>query len=342
MRYLKLTLTVALVVAACGDADSGPLVLVTHESFAVSDEVFAAFTDETGLTVEIVRAGDAGSMVNQAILTKGAPLGDVIFGVDNTFLSRAVAEGIFEPYESPRAAGVPDELRQDPAVTPIDFGDVCLNYDKADLAAAGVPPPTSLRDLVEPAYRGLLVVENPATSSPGLAFLLATIAVFPEDAAYTWRDFWADLRANDVAVAAGWEEAYYSTFSFSGGDRPLVVSYASSPPAEVIFAEGEPPAEVSTGVVTDGCFRQIEFAGILAGTDRVEDAEELIDFMLSPAFQEDVPLNMFVFPALAEAEIPAVFLEHTVIPDRAITVEPARIEAGREAWIETWTEIVLR
>ncbi len=315
---------------------------MTHESFLVSDDVLAAFTSETGVEVEILRAGDAGAMVNQAILTKDAPLADVLFGVDTTFLSRAVEAGIFDPYESPAASALPADLRLDPAVTPIDFGDVCLNYDRAALEAAGVPPPAALRDLTDPAYRGLLVVENPATSSPGLAFLLATIATFPEDAGYTWRDFWTELAANDVAVASGWEEAYYSTFSFSGGDRPLVVSYASSPPAEIVFAEGEPPAEVSTGVVTDGCFRQVEFAGVLAGTDRRDDARALVDFMLGLEFQEDVPLNMFVFPANPEAAIPDVFLDHTAIPTRPVTVDPAAIETNREQWIETWTQLVLR
>ncbi len=333
---------VLLAVAACGGGDTGPLVLMTHESFAVSDDVLASFTADTGVEVEILRAGDAGAMVNQAILTRDAPLADVLFGVDTTFLSRAVDAGIFDPYESPAASAVPAELRLDPSVTPIDFGDVCVNYDKAALEAAGAPPPATLRDLTDPAYRGLLVVENPATSSPGLAFLLATIAMFPDDAAYTWQDFWSDLRANDVAVASGWEEAYYSTFSFSGGDRPLVVSYASSPPAEIVFAEGEPPAEVSTGVVTDGCFRQVEFAGVLAGAGRRDDARALVDFMMGVEFQEDVPLNMFVFPANPGAIIPDVFLDHTVIPEEAVTVDPAAIEANREQWIETWTQLVLR
>ncbi len=342
MRRMLLAALV-VVVAACGDSGGdGPLVLMTHESFAVSDEVLAAFTEETGVEIEILRAGDAGAMVNQAILTRDAPLADVLFGVDTTFLSRAVDAGIFAPYESPAASAIPAELRLDPSVTPVDYGDVCLNYDKAALAAAGVDPPATLRDLADRRYRGLLVVENPATSSPGLAFLLATIATFPADGAYTWQDFWIDLRANDVAVASGWEEAYYSTFSFNGGDRPLVVSYASSPPAEIVFAEGEPPNEVSTGVVADGCFRQVEFAGVLAGTRREDDARAFVDFMLTTEFQDDVPLTMFVFPAHPEAIVPAVFLDHTVIPDEAVSLDPAVIEANREAWIETWTQLVLR
>ncbi len=343
----------ALVAASCGDAGEtegpasterspGALVVITHDSFAVSDDVIAAFEADTGATVEILRAGDAGSVVNQAVLTKGAPLADVLFGVDNTFLSRALEAEIFDPYTAEGADDVFPELRLDPSVTPIDFGDVCLNYDKAGLAALGLDPPATLRDLVESEYAGQLVVENPATSSPGLAFLLATIAAFPEDAEYPWQDYWAALRANEVQVTDGWEEAYFGAFSFSGGDRPLVVSYASSPPAEIVFAEGDPPAEVGTGVVTDGCFRQIEFAGVLSGTANPDLARSFVDFMLSIRFQEDIPLNMFVFPARQDAAIPAVFLDHTVIPADPATLPPDVIEDNRERWIEEWTSVVLR
>ncbi len=351
MRAAALLIAMALTAAACGDSGTsttappvagGTVVLLTHDSFAVAEQVLAEFEAETGATVDVLRAGDAGSVVNQAILTKGAPLADAIFGVDNTFLSRAVEAGIFDPYESPLAAEVPDRYRLDPAVTPIDFGDVCVNYDIAALDRAGVPPPATLRDLIDPRYRGMLAVENPASSSPGLAFLLATIAAFPEGSEFGWPEYWAALRANDVLVTDGWEEAYYGAFSFSGGDRPLVVSYASSPPAEIVFAEGEPPTAVGTAVLADGCFRQIEFAGVLDGAANPELARRLVDFMLSKAFQEDVPLNMFVFPARSDADIPAVFLEHTVIPDDPASLPPDVIEERREEWIETWTRIVLR
>ncbi len=241
------------------------LVLLSHESFAagVTEETFAGFTDETGIAVEVLAAGDAGATLNQAILTKESPLGDVLFGVDTTFLSRALAEDLFVPHEAASLADVPDDLQVDPShrVTPIDFGDVCINYDKEGLSEAGLAPPAELADLTRPEYRGTLVVEHPATSSPGLAFLLATIAEFGEDG---WTDFWVRLRDNDVAVTAGWDEAYYSSFSGGSGegDRPLVVSYASSPPAEVIFSE-TPIDEAPTGVVTAGCYRQVEFAGVL-------------------------------------------------------------------------------
>lgn len=317
---------------------------MTHDSFALSEEVLAAFETESGVSVRILTAGDAGQMLNQAILTKENPLADVLFGVDNTFLSRALDEDLFIAYASPGLEQVPDVFELDPQhrVTPIDYGDVCLNYDKAAFAAFGLDPPRSLEELAHPKYSGLLVVENPATSSPGLAFLLATVGRFGESGGYTWLDYWADLRGNYAFVTSGWEEAYYGSFSGGSGegDRPIVVSYASSPPAEVYFSDPQ-PEEAPTGVVEDGCFRQIEFAGILRGTQAQGLAERLIDFMLSQPFQEDIPLNMFVFPVNQNSQLPEVFVRHTVIPSDPVTLSPDRIGANRDRWIEEWTAAVL-
>ena len=247
--------SLAVLVVSCGDDDepgatgttAGPaepvtIRLLTHDSFVVSDDVIAAFTDDTGITVETIQGGDAGTVVNQAILSKGDPQADVLFGVDSTFLSRALEEELFVPYEATGLDRIDESYVLDPEhrVTPIDYGDVCINYDKAWFETEGVPVPDTLADLTDPAYRDLLVVENPATSSPGLAFLLATIAEMGEEG---WVDYWTALRANGVEVTDGWEDAYYGSFSGgsgSEGERPLVVSYASSPPAEVAFAD--PPS----------------------------------------------------------------------------------------------------
>jgi thiamine transport system substrate-binding protein len=319
------------------------ITLMSHDSFNVSEEVLTEFETSTGIHVQLLPAGDAGSALNQAILTKNNPLADVFFGVDNTFLSRALEAGIFEPYASPQLADIPDELKRDTEnrLLPVDYGDVCLNYDRAWFAGRDVPPPDSLEALAEPAYRGLTVVENPATSSPGLAFLLATIGHFGEDG---YLDYWRALRDNEVLVVDGWEEAYWGQFSAaSDGNRPIVVSYASSPPAEVYFAE-TPLDEAPTAAVTTpgSCFRQIEFVGILAGTPHRAAAERLVDFMLGQRFQEDIPLQMFMFPANRMARLPEVFVDYAKIPEQPADVAPEAIEANREAWIEAWTEVMLR
>ncbi len=345
MRTVALTLGLLMLATACGrDAAEGPqtIRLVTHDSFVVSEGIIEAFESETGHTVELLQAGDAGTMVNQAILTKDNPIGDVMFGVDTTFLGRALDEGLFEAYQPAALDTVPDQLEVSDRVTPIDFGDVCLNYDIDGLQEAGIPPPAELADLTDPVYAGRLVVQNPATSSPGLAFLLATVATFGEGGDYPWQSFWQDLVENDLVVTSGWEDAYYGEFSGGSGtgNIPIVVSYASSPPAEVIFADPR-PEQAPTGVVTTSCFRQVEYAGILAGSPVAGAARELIDYMLSPAFQEDIPLNMFVFPANQQAALPPEFVEFVQLPEEAITLPPGEIDANRNRWIDEWTEIVL-
>ena len=369
-RATALILAVGMLLAACGDTtDQGTtttndvtgttgqptattitpttagldlpetLTIISHDSFAggVTDETFAAFTADTGIDVEVLPAGDAGSMTNQAILTKDNPVADVLFGIDDSFLSRALGVGIFEPYESSLLADVPDRLELDPEfrVTPIDFGDVCINYDVSSYSDTA--PPLNIEQLAEPGYASNLVVQSPATSSPGLAFLLATIATFGEDG---WQDYWAELVDNGVNIVSDWDTAYYQEFSHWGGEDPLVVSYASSPPAEVIFAD---PAvdEAPTGVVDETCYRQIEFAGILAGSEYPGAAGLLIDFMLSPAFQESIPLSWFVFPANETVELPQEFVDYTIVPASPLSLDSTLVEENRERWIEEWSELVL-
>lgn len=322
--------------------------MMTHDSFDISEEVLTAFEAEHDAQVEVLKAGDAGVVLNQAILSKDNPLADVLYGVDNTLLSRALNAGIFEPYQSEMLDQIPDpfELDDQHRALPVDYGDVCLNYDKRWFESEGLAPPSNLEDLTQPDYESLTVVENPATSSPGLAFMLATIGHFGEEGGYTWLDYWGDLRDNDVLVTDGWSEAYYEQFTYGSGgsgNRPIVVSYASSPPVEVHFSE-EPFEEAPTGVVVgDGsCFRQVEFVGVLKNAQNPALAREWIDFMLSETFQEDIPLHMFVFPTNESAELPEVFVEFAVVPENPVSLDYAAIEANRESWIDAWTETTLR
>lgn len=334
--------------AAPTDAPAGEAVTLTimsHDSFNLSEELVRAFEAEHNVKLVFRKSGDTGSALNQAILSKSTPLADVFYGVDNSFMTRALNADIFESYDSPLLADMPADLQIDESkrLLPVDVGYVSINYDKAYLASEGLTPPTSLRDLTNPEWKGKLVVENPATSSPGLAFLLATIAEFGEEGDYTWKQFWSDLRANDVLVSEGWEEAYYTHFSGSSGKGPypLVVSYGSSPAAEVYFSE-QPLEDAPTGNLEAGSFRQIEFVGILKGTKQRALAEAFVDWMLSPDFQNDVSLQMFVYPASNKASLPEVFTKFSQPPASFANLEPAAIDANRETWIQEWTEIVLR
>ncbi|MCB1246877.1 MAG: thiamine ABC transporter substrate-binding protein [Acidimicrobiia bacterium] len=337
-------LAIALVVLAAACTTTKPsgetpdrLTLLVHDSFALSEGTLEAFTDRTGIAIDIVTGGDAPTMLNQAILTKDNPIADVIYGIDNTLISRAADNGILVPHAATAIDTVDPRLRLDgDLATPIDYGDVCVNYDIDALATAEIDPPSTLEDLVDPRYADMLVVENPATSSPGLAFLMATIAAYPDGATYDWTDYWSELFANGVTVAADWSEAYYTHFTRAGGDRPLVVSYASSPPVEVLFGELD---TAPTGVLTDGCFRQIEYAGVLSGSPYPSAAGELVDFLLSTSVQEDIPLNMFVFPTNETAKLADVFVEYTVFPPESTLLEPGTIEQNRDDWIEQWTTL---
>lgn len=336
------TTELAQVESTDSPAGTNTITLMSHDSFDASPEVIAAFEQANNVKIEFLRSGDAGAALNQAILSKENPLADVFFGVDNTFFSRALAGGIFEAYASPMLADIPVELKLDPEnrLLPVDYGDVCLNYDKGWFAEKKLTPPASLEDLLKDEYKGLTVVENPATSSPGLAFLLATVVHFGDPG---YLDFWEKMKAQDVLVVDGWEDAYYGQFTRYEGDRPIVVSYASSPPVEVFFAD-PPVTDAPTASVTgdEACFRQIEFIGILAGTQKRMLAEKLVDFLLGQQFQEDIPLKMFVFPANQKAALPELFQDYAQLSPNPATLPPADIAAKREEWINAWNEVVLR
>lgn len=333
--------------AATTQPTGATLTVMTHDSFSVSESVVAEFQNRCGCAIQFLKSGDTGAALNKAILSKGNPLADVFYGVDNTFLSRALAADIFEPYDSPALAGIPDELKLDASnhLLPVDFGYVTINYDREYFADNNIPLPAALKDLTNEAYKGMLVVQNPASSSPGLAFLAATVAAFGETGDYTYLDFWRDLRANDVLVTEGWEDAYYSQFSGGSGegDRPMVVSYATSPAAEVFFADPQPAESPTASLnIPTGAFRQVEFVGILQGAKQPELARQWIDFILGETFQADIPLQMWVYPARAGTALPEVFTRFAQEPTEVAALTPDQLQAGRETWIQAWTDAVLR
>lgn len=334
-----LVASAVVVLSACsaqsGSAPSSPpteVVVVTHDSFAMSKKVLEQFEQSSGLQVRIVQNGDAGQVVNSAVLSAGVPQGDVLFGVDNTFLSRAKEAGVFSDYQ---AAGAPADLNaQAPGVTPVDTAAVCLNYDKAYFQ--DIRPPKTPDDLTEPQYRDLTVVENPQTSSPGLAFLMSTVARQPD-----WQDYWRRLKANGVKVVDGWENAYYQQFSGGSGEgkRPIVVSYSTSPAAEVMFSD-DPKAPPPTANVDSQCFQQVEYAGVLRGARNQQGAEQFIDFMMSKAFQDQVAGEMFVYPVVAGATVPPEIEKYSPMPTDLVEMKPEQIAASREQWIQQWSDIM--
>ncbi len=366
-------LVLALVAAACSGAGSGsggssdgtavlgsPLTIeplqrfpegttlkvVTHDSFAVSEDVLAQFTSQTGVEVQLIPSGDAVTMVNKAILTKGNPEGDVLFGIDENLLTSAFDAGLFQPYEAIGLKDVPAQFQVDPEhrVTPIDHGDVCVNYDRTWFTDQGLPLPTTFADLTQPALKGKLVVQDPSASTPGLAFMLATIASQgggdDTSSSAAWVQYWQQLKDNGVKVVDGWETAYNVDFSGSAGkgDRPLVVSYASSPPFEVTDP-ATPPEQAPTGVIAATCYRQTEFAGVLAGAAQPEAAAAFVEFMLSLPFQEDVPEQMYVFPVNSQAVLPEAWQRYTTPVAEPLAIPFEQVGANRDGWVQQWSAL---
>lgn len=299
--------------------ESSTVTLLAYDAFTPQEGIFDSFTRDTGITVKVVTGGDSGTVVSKAILTSGNPEGDVLWGVDNTALSRAQEAKLLTSYE------------------PVDEGDVCINIHDDWFASRGIAAPTSLEDLIKPAYKNLLVVEDPANSSPGLAFLMATIARFGD----SWTTYWKSLVANGVKIVNDWTTAYTIDFSGSSGrgDRPLVVSYGSSPPAEVVFSD-PPITDPPTSVMVDSCFRQVEYVGALRGTKNPTNAAKLVDFLLGKTFQESMPLSLFVFPTNEQARLPEVFERFAVRASDPLTIDPSTIASNRTAWLSTWQTIV--
>jgi len=342
---IKWFLTMVMVcglVAAC-NPEPAALNVMVHDSFAISTDVVAEFESANNIKVNFILSGDAGSMLNKAVLTRNAPIADVLYGVDNTFLSRALSEDIFEAYDSAFLDQIPDQFELDPnhQALPVDYGDVCINYDKRFFAENGLSIPASLEDLTKSEYKELLVVENPATSSPGLAFLLATIAEYGPEG---YQAYWQQLKDNGLVIVNDWNTAYYTNFSGSSGkgQQPMVVSYGTSPAAEVIFSDPRvEEAPTASLVGKNMCFRQIEFVGILKGSKNKPSAEKFVDFMLSKRFQEDIPLNMFVFPVNETAQLPIEFTEFIQIPDQPAVIPADQISTNREQWMEAWRALML-
>lgn len=314
------------------------VVLVTHESFALPEELTEKFEADTGLTLTVRAAGDAGTLTNKLVLTKDSPTGDVAFGVDNTYASRAIDEGVFASYAPALPEGAEAfELEGDDAdaLTPVDSGNVCVNVDDTWFAQEGLEPPATLDDLTDPAYEDLFVVPGATTSSPGMAFLLTTIAEYGD----AWPDYWTDLMANGAKLTDGWSDAYQVDFTQGGGkgDRPIVVSYDSSP-AFTVDGQGG----TTTSALLDTCFTQVEYAGVLTGAANPDGAEQVVDWLLSDEVQAALPDSMYVFPVADAAQLPADWATFAPRPESPYAVDPAEVTENRDAWLTEWSDVTTR
>ncbi|GAA1798441.1 thiamine ABC transporter substrate-binding protein [Nocardioides hankookensis] len=347
IRVYASVLVLAVATAGCSavgnsTADDEPasqrVVLVTHESFVLPKALQKEFEEESGYDLVVRASGDAGALTNKLVLTKDDPLGDVSFGVDNTFASRALDEGVFAPYDATLPDGA-DQFRldgdDDHRLTPVDNASVCVNVDDTWFADHDLAPPTTLDDLTKPAYRDLFVAPGATTSSPGMAFLLSTVAAYGDD----WPAYWTKLMANGTKLVAGWSDAYEVDFTQGGGkgDRPIVLSYDSSP-AFTIAGDGTS----TTSALLDTCFRQVEYAGVLDGAENPDGAKALVDFLLTPQVQAALPESMYVFPVDSSVQLPAEWAKFAKQPTDPFSVDPAAIADNRDDWLRTWSDVTSR
>lgn len=337
----------AIAVAGCAgsdgsatpDAPGRPTVtIVTYDSYVLDPDVESAIEERLGVEIEVSASGDGAEALAAAILTAGRPEGDLFFGVDNVLLTRALAEDVFvelDPTGLPNLDAVPTHLLlDDTRLVPIDVGPVCIDYDASWFARKSMDPPRTLEDLTRPEYAELLVLESPVTSTPGLVFLAATHQLLG-DGAEAW---WRNVLDGGALVVSGWTEAWYERYTVNGGDRPLVLSYASSPPAEVYYSDGSLD-EPASGIVEGTCIEQVEYAGVLRGSANVDAATRVLNEMLGLEYQESLPLTNFVYPVRADARLGDLFERFAPRPTDSITLDAELVGKNRDRWVDEWRRI---
>lgn len=345
-------LLTALSLTGCVDEDPAKtLTILTYDAFSVDREVIDNFTAATGVKVRFLMAEDAGGALNVALLNQDNPVADLLLGIDNTFLQIALDHHLLASYESPHLARLTPGLLPDDArgyVTPYDHGYVALNYNVAWFEEHNYTVPTTLEELTDARFQGVVAVQNPYTSSPGRAFLFATADYFrnDDDPGYDLDDWWSDMAANDLIITASWTEAYLKRYEggygqwepdFIGGAQ-LVVSYTTSPGIEAYYENTGTRALV----IDRATFHQIEYVGVLDKADNVDAAREFIDFMLQEEFQAQLPYNQVMFPVVKDfdANLPQVYRDNAPIPEQPAELTNQELATRSEEWLQAWLEAV--
>lgn len=335
-KTLPLLVASALAMTGCSIADQAPdsteetqptVTIMTHDSFNVPEELVAAFEEESGYTVSTSSPGDAVAVLNQLVLQQDNPTVDAVYGIDSYSAPELLNQDMLTAHNAELGSAEQYTVGTDTEghLAPIDHGQVCVNVDNEWFDEAGIAPPETLDDLTDPVYAGLFVTTDPTTSSPGIAFLVATITDQDD-----WRGYWQDLLANGTKVAGSWADAYYSDFTSAGdGDYPLALSYSSSPSAE----EGRTSSALGT------CTEQVEYAGVVENAAQPEGAKAFIDFMLDTEFQTSLPDEMYMYPVDDSVALPEAWEQHAELADEPITTDLTEVDENREAWLTAWTDL---
>jgi thiamine transport system substrate-binding protein len=311
-------------------AESDRLVVWTYDAFPEGlEELLAAhMREEYGVTTVVERYSDTGGLYNEVILTAGEGAADLVIGLDNTYIGAALASDLFQPWEPSGAAAIRPELILDDTyrLVPFDWGNILLNYDSEALPN----PPRTWEELLDPALEESIILTSPATSSPGRNFLLLTVAQFGEDG---FLEYWEALKPNILTVTAGWSEGYGL---YSQGEAPIVLSYDTSPAYHIAYED----TDRYRTLILDGVgYAQIEVMGILADAPNPEHARRAAEFVLSTTFQQEVPLNQFMYPVRDDIELPPAFTQ-VERPAESVFLDPAMVDANFDRWLEAWEEVM--
>lgn len=305
------------------------LVVYTYDSFAstIAVKTIPIFEKMYDVKVKVLSFGDAGSVLSRIILEKESPRADVIVGLDQALLKKAVDAGVLEKYQSPKLSNIVLESLKDPSDfgTPYDYGAIAIVYNTESIDK----PPTSFEELLNARWKRSLVVEDPRTSSTGLAFLLWTIGVYGEE---NFLNYWSRLKDSILTVTPGWDEAFNL---LELGEADMMVSYAT----DGAYSYHEYGVlKYMPIAMQEGAFVQVEYASIVKGAANRDLAEKFIDFLLSEGFQREVPLNQWMYPVV-EVEMPEAF-EYALKIDKTVSIDYEIVSEKLDSWLDSWAELM--
>ena len=343
LKMSLMMLAAAVLIAGCSKndekstaaepADEQTLVIYCYDSFASewgpANAVIPPFEEKYGIKVELKSAGDSGQVLSRAILEKDEPKADIIMGIDNNILSKALSEDVLAAYKPENIGNVPEHLIFDPEyrAIPFDYGFFSINYDSEKITA----PPSSLEDLTAPEYKDSLILMDPRTSGPGLGFLLWTISVYGDD----FTDYWKRLAPSILTITDGWDSGYGL---YTAGEAPMVLSYTTSPPYHVEYEETD---RYKATIFDSGNYMHIEAMGIVKGAPHRKAAEKFIEYMLTDEFQKALPLTNFMMPAKAGTPLPDSF-SYAPVSERPLLLDTKTIEENLATWLDAWLEVAVQ
>jgi thiamine transport system substrate-binding protein len=318
------------VAGAAPDQPTDELLVYSYDAFpeALETLIVEHFEIEYNVTATLERFQDTGAVYNQVWVERSNPQADVVIGLDNTYVGRALEGQLFQAYRPEGADRIREDIILDPEyrLTPFDWGHIVLNYDSEALP----DPPSTWEELLDPRLRESIVLMNPATSSPGRNFLLLTIAEHGEDG---YLDFWEQIRPNILTITAGWSEGYGL---YTQGEAPIALSYETSPAYHI---EYEDTTRYKNLILDGKGYGQVEVAGITSGAPNLANAKRLMDFILTNRFQQEIPLNQFMYPAVDGVALPAAF-EQLEKADETVFIPVDRVDANFEQWLSDWQAVM--